>query len=134
MRDDGCAAAEAPQAAKQALIERLRFAAEDDHAESMYLLGLAAAQGRGLAQDDTEAARWFHLAAKKGHARARCALGFLFAKGRGVRYDPIQAYVEFKQAAAAGDPQALDCVRRLRLRLDQRQIHLAEERLAKLKV
>lgn len=134
MSDEEHGGAPGQEKRRHGLMDRLRFAAEDGHAESMYLLGLAAAQGKGAPQDDIEAARWFHSAAKKGHAKARCALGFLHAKGRGVRYDPIQAYVEFKLAAAAGDPQALDCVRRLRLRLDQRQIQRAEERLAKLGV
>jgi len=134
MIDEVRSGAEGQEKRRQGLIDRLRFAAEDGHAESMYLLGLAAAQGKGVPRDDIEAARWFHLAARKGHAKARCGLGFLYAKGRGVRYDPIQAYVEFKLAAAGGDPQALDCMRRLRLRLDQRQIHRAEERLAKLGV
>lgn len=127
--DEGATALQ--ERAGRGLIERLRFAADDGHAESMYLLGLASAQGKGVVQDDAEAARWFHLAAKKGHAKARCGLGFLYAKGRGVRYDPVQAYVQFKLAAAGGDPQATDCMRRLRLRLDQRQIRRAEEQLAK---
>jgi TPR repeat protein len=134
MTDRGGTGTAGEHRAQPGLIERLRFAADDGHAESMFLLGLAAVQGRGVIQDDVEAARWFHLAAKKGCAKARCALGFLYAKGRGVRYDPVQAYVEFKLAAAAGDPQAVDCMRRLRLRLDQRQIHRAEERLSKLGV
>jgi len=40
--------------------------------------------GRGLAQSDVEAARWFHKAADQGDAESQFALGGMFAKGRGL--------------------------------------------------
>ncbi len=112
-------------------IEALRFAAEDGHAESMFLLGVAYAQGRGVEQSDTLAARWFHQAARKGHARARTSLGYLHSVGRGVRFNPVLAYVLLSQAAAEGDALANDLLIRLRRRMSPPQVREAEKRAAK---
>ncbi len=112
-------------------IEALRFAAEDGHAESMFLLGVAYAQGKGVEQSDTVAARWFHQAARKGHSRARTSLGYLHSVGRGVRFNPILAYVLLSQASAEGDPLAKDLLTRLRRKMSPPQVREAEKRAAK---
>lgn len=111
-------------------IERLRFAAEDGHVESMFLLGAAYAQGKGVPRDDALAARWFHQAARKGHARARTSLAYLHSAGRGVRRDPVLAYVLLSQAVADGDPLARDLLLRLRRHMSPQQVREAERRLA----
>lgn len=112
-------------------IESLRFAAEDGHVESMFLLGTAYAQGKGVPRDDALAARWFHQAARKGHARARTSLAYLYSVGRGVRRDPVLAYVLLSQAVAEGDPLARDLIVRLRRCLTPQQLKEAEKRVAK---
>jgi len=109
-------------------IERLRFAAEDGHVESMFLLGTAYAQGKGVPRDDALAARWFHQAARKGHVRARTSLAYLHSVGRGVRRDPVLAYVLLSQAISEGDPLARDLLLRLRRQMTPQQIREAEKR------
>lgn len=46
--------------------------------------------GKGLSQDDVEAARWYRLAAEQGNAIAQSNLGSMYANGEGV----LQGYVE----------------------------------------
>jgi hypothetical protein len=46
-------------------------------------------QGRGVAQSDVEAARWFHKAADQGHAKAQYNLGNMFDQGRGVAQSAV---------------------------------------------
>jgi TPR repeat protein len=59
-----------------------------------------------VAQDDTEAAKWFRLAADQGYAKAQNNLGALYARGQGVPRDYIQAYMWFALSAAQGNPPA----------------------------
>ena len=113
-------------------IEALRFAAEDGHVDSMFLLGVAYAQGKGVPKDDVLAARWFQQAARKGHARARSSLAYMHMTGRGVRKDPVTAYVLLAQAARDGDRLAADLMIKLRARLSPRQLDEAQRRMAKL--
>lgn len=112
-------------------VDGLRFAAEDGHAESMFLLGVAHALGKGVERDDALAARWFHQAARKGHTRARTSLAYLYSVGRGVRRDLLLAYVLLTQAAGEGDVLAKDMLVRLRRRLSPQQLREAEKRLAR---
>ena len=113
-------------------IEALKFAAEDGHPESMYLLGVAYAQGRGVPQSDAMAARWFHQAARKGYPRARTSLGYLHSVGRGVRRDLVLAYVLLCQATEEGDMLARDLLERLRRKMTPAQVREGDKRLAKL--
>ena len=50
-----------------------RLAAKQGHAEAQCSLGFMFANGRGVAQDDAEAARLFRLAAEQGYAAAQCS-------------------------------------------------------------
>ena len=109
-------------------VETLRLAAEDGHAESMFLLGVAYAQGQGVERNDVAAARWFHQAARKGHLRAKTSMGYLYSTGRGVRQDAVLAYLFFVQAAAKGDVLATDLLVRLRRSMSQAQLKEAEKR------
>jgi TPR repeat protein len=111
-------------------IERLRFAAEDDHVESMFLLGAAYAQGKGVPKDDKAAASWFHKAARKGHARAQASMGFLYATGRGVRLDLVLAYLLLSEAAEQGDQMGRDLLIRTRKQMHPMQLREAEKRVA----
>ena len=58
--------------------------------------------GQGVAQDFTQAARWYRLAAKQGHAAAQFNLGGLYYEGQGVPRDLVRASVWFSLAAVAG--------------------------------
>ena len=64
------------------------------------------AKGRGVRQDDAQAAQWFRKAAEQGVAQAQYNLAVMYAKGRGVRQDGEQAVQWFRKAAEQGYPQA----------------------------
>jgi hypothetical protein len=110
-------------------VKSLRFKAEDGHAESMFLLGVAYAQGRGVEQNETAAARWFHQASRKGHVRAKTSMGYLYATGRGVRHDVTLGYVFLAQAVRQGDSLAGDLLTRVRKTMSPIQLRDAERRL-----
>lgn len=109
-------------------INHLRLGAEDGNAESMFLLAVAHAQGKGVERSDTAAARWFHQAARKGHLRAKTSMGYLYSTGRGVRQDMVLAYLFFTQAVARGDPLARDLLIKLRRSMSPVQLKEAERR------
>lgn len=56
-------------------------------------------QGRGVNQNDVEAARLYRLAADQGLARAQFILGLCYRSGRGVSEDPVEAVRLFRLAA-----------------------------------
>ena len=67
-----------------AAVGGLRAAADQGHAQAQYNLGVMFDQGRGVAQSDVEAVRWYRKAADQGHAGAQYNLGTMFDQGRGV--------------------------------------------------
>ena len=56
--------------------------------------------GRGVPQDDAEAARWYRLAADQGHADAQFNLGLGYATGKGVPQDYVESHMWFNLSAA----------------------------------
>ena len=54
-------------------------------------LGLMYANGRGVPQDDKEAAKWYTLAAEQGFANAQLNLGVMYDIGEGVPQDHEEA-------------------------------------------
>ena len=69
-------------------------------------LGMLYFEGRGLAQDDQEAHKWFHLAAERGFVPAQLMLGRIYADGRGLPKDYTKALSWYRQAAERGHPEA----------------------------
>ena len=69
------------------------------------------AEGRGVPQDDAEAARWY-LGAAEGHRRpggapqVQVKLGEIYNFGRGVTQDYVEAARWYRLAAAKGHPAA----------------------------
>src|ERR1700733_3578151 len=78
--------------------------AED--AENNYNRGVQFAEGAGVEQDYSEAARFYRQAADAGYAPAQYNLGYLYEKGLGVERDPRQAAIWYRKAAEQGDAQA----------------------------
>ena len=76
----------------QSTPETIRLKAEAGDAAAQRDLGLMYAGGRGVEQDDKEAARWLLLAAEQGEPRAQASLGFAHALGKGVSWDYVEAY------------------------------------------
>ncbi len=87
-------------------LKELRPLAEQGDAEAQCNLGYMYKGGKGVPQDDAEAARWYRLAAVQGLDRAQFNLGIMYATGRGVQQDYVQAYLWFSLAAAQGHGSA----------------------------
>jgi TPR repeat protein len=58
--------------------------------------------GKGLAQDYTEAAKWYRLAADKGDATAQWSLGGMYQFGKGFPKDELEAVRWYRLAADQG--------------------------------
>jgi hypothetical protein len=63
-------------------------------------------EGKGVAADPKEAAKWLEPAAQGGNARAQFLLGKLYLSGEGVAADPAKAASLSKAAADQGLPNA----------------------------
>jgi TonB family protein len=88
-------------------------------------LGVLYANGQGVTQDYTEAARWYQLAATQGFAFAQVSLAQLYESGRGVPENPLKALMWFTLALYdQGDVgvMARQNNERLRQRMAQPQI------------
>lgn len=73
--------------------------AEAGDAQAQLSLGGMYANGRGVAKDDAEAAKWWRKAADQGRAQAQYNLGGMYNKGEGVPKDFTEAYAWFNLAA-----------------------------------
>ena len=62
--------------------------------------------GRGVTQDEAEAARLYKLAAEQGHVDAQYSLGAMFTSGRGVAPSDTEAVKYYRMAAEQGDSMA----------------------------
>ena len=62
--------------------------------------------GRGVPQDETQAALWYRRAADQGQSFAQYQLGLLYDKGHGVPQDVVEAEKWLILATAAGAPPA----------------------------
>ena len=58
--------------------------------------------GRGVHQDDAEAAIWYRKAAERGLPDAQAQLGTMIGAGQGVPRDFVEAYLWLELAAAQG--------------------------------
>ena len=58
--------------------------------------------GRGVPQDDAEAAKWYRKSAAQGHANGQNSLGIHYATGQGVPQDFVLAHMWLSLSAAQG--------------------------------
>jgi TPR repeat protein len=87
--------------------ETLRERASAGDVRSMRALAEAYYLGRGgVAQDFTEAARWYRKLAAQGEASAQTTLGLMYARGWGLAPDLAEARRWWSLAAAQNDPGA----------------------------
>jgi TPR repeat protein len=70
--------------------------------EAQDRVGLSYLSGKGVAENDAEAARWFRMAALKGLADAEFNLAECYATGRGVAQDSTAASALYAKAANKG--------------------------------
>ena len=62
-------------------------------AEAQFGLGVMYENGRGVPQDDAQAATWYRKGADQGDVQAQFILGLLYDLGRGVPQDYVLAYM-----------------------------------------
>ena len=96
--------------------EEIRQEAEQGNAEAQFILGLMYHEGEGVAEDKSEAARWFRAAAEQRHAEAQSYLGWMYYEGKGVVQDEINAANWWRAAAEQGDAKASFNLRLMRKR------------------
>ncbi|WP_166220494.1 tetratricopeptide repeat protein [Pseudomonas atagonensis] len=94
---------ESPARAAQAIL----LAAGEGEIEAQALLGQILLDGRGIAQDQPLALRWFGIAAGRGHLMARNMLGRCHEHGWGVAADASIAAQHYRIAAYAGQDWAM---------------------------
>jgi TPR repeat protein len=87
-------------------VELWRPLAEKGDVAAQYRLGSMYGEGKGVAQDDKEAFKWFQRAAEKGNAPAQYNVGASYAAGIGVAKDDAEAAKWFRRAADQGMPYA----------------------------
>ena len=89
---------DSPVRAAQAIL----IAAKEGVVDAQALLGQILLEGRGIAQDEALALRWFQIAAQGGHLMARNMAGRCLEHGWGGAADEAQAARQYRIAAEAG--------------------------------
>ncbi len=79
-----------------------RRAAEEGSADAQAWLGYLL----DLAEENTEAVRWYRAAAEQGHSDGLAGLADMYAKGEGVDRDLAEARSLYEKAADAGHDRA----------------------------
>jgi localization factor PodJL len=85
----------------------LRVAALKGDPTAAYEVGVRFAEGKGVAQNLTEAGKWYDRAAQAGIVPALFRLGTLYEKGMGVTKDLDAARRYYLQAAERGNAKAM---------------------------
>ncbi|MFK4512257.1 SEL1-like repeat protein [Bradyrhizobium daqingense] len=85
----------------------LRTAAMKGDATAAYEIGMRFAEGKGVATNYDEAAKWYDRAAQAGVVPATFRLGTLYEKGLGVKKDADIARRYYTQAAERGNAKAM---------------------------
>jgi localization factor PodJL len=96
-----------PAIAKEVGSIALRNAAEGGDARALYEIGLRYTDGRGVASDYAEAAKWYALSAERGFAPAQYRRGNFHEKGLGMPRDAAKATKLYEQAAVQGNASAM---------------------------
>jgi TPR repeat protein len=83
-----------------------RRMAEQGQAAAQYNLGIMYEYGRGVRQNDVEAARWYRKASVQGVSVAQYKLGIMYDNGWGVTPSDTEAVRWYRNAAEQGHPLA----------------------------
>ena len=83
-----------------------KAAAEKGGAEAQFRYAEMLRDGRGVAKNMKEAAKWTRKAADAGYAHAQCQMGLFYMNGLGVDRDEDKAEEWLKKAAAQNHLQA----------------------------
>jgi TPR repeat protein len=93
-------------AGDQAALKTLQDEAQNGNPNAQVSIGALYAEGKGVAQDWSQALQWTRKAAEQGAAHAQYNLGVFHARGNGVTQDWGQAAQWWRQAAQQGDGRA----------------------------
>ena len=77
---------------------KLKAAAEKGHKKAQYRVGLCYDKGRGVAEDDAMAVKWYQKSAAQDYAKAQYELAKCYVKGEGVAKDEAKAKSWLKKA------------------------------------
>ena len=94
--------------------------------EAQYLLGVAYADGNGVAKNAAWAARWYGRAARGGHVGAQYAYGVMYRSGLGLPKDDLKAYYWMTLAGSGGHEKAGRIAMKIAKDLSNEQISQAE--------
>lgn len=83
-----------------------KAAAEKGGAEAQFRYAEMLRDGRGVAKNMKEAAKWTRKAADAGHARAQCQMGLFYMNGLGVDRDEDKAVEWLEKAAKQNNAQS----------------------------
>ncbi|MBN2298214.1 MAG: sel1 repeat family protein [Deltaproteobacteria bacterium] len=89
------------------MVENIRRSALAGDVYAQFKLANIYFEGRGVNQDDTEAARWFMKAAEQDHVESQFILATMYEKGDGVPRDDAKAYAWFVSAAKQGHNRSI---------------------------
>lgn len=87
-------------------IPRIEAGAGKGSVQQELQLGAAYFAGRGVQQDEKQAAYWYEKAANSGDAVAQLQIGYFYEAGIGVTRDPVRAAHWYQLASASGLPSA----------------------------
>ena len=85
-------------------LDAAKKGAERGQPMAQFNLGLMYYKGRAVAQDYTEAVKWWRVAAEQGFAEALNNLGMMYGNGDGVGQDDVEAHKWFDLAASRHPP------------------------------
>jgi TPR repeat protein len=117
----------APQPGDVSDLAGLRKLAEQGDPAAQFALGARYATGEEVAQDYSEAVRWFAMAADRGHILAQATWGAYYWAGRGVPPDLTKAYFWSALAQAGGDQASKYRVAVLTSRMSRGEILTAQQ-------
>ena len=83
-------------------LKEWKILAEEGDPSSQYNLGVMYRMGKGVKQNDKEAARWYRLAAYQGDAGSQYLLGYMYWNGIGVPQNSLRAHMWVNLAASQG--------------------------------
>ncbi len=87
-------------------LDSLKAKAEGGHAQSAYFVGHRYYEGKDVAQDFKEAAKWLKLGADRNNSQSQSLLGLLYEEGKGVPENKALAYAWYLIAAKQDDKLA----------------------------
>ncbi len=88
----------------QALDPCIRSAVQGN-TSTQNILGWMYKTGKGVAQNYTEAVKWYRKAAEQGDAKGQCHLGHMYRDGKGVDQDTIEASELYHKSAVQGNAE-----------------------------